>query len=115
MQAETTRSLVLLLLAVPLAAGIVAALLGPRRLALCAGSALRPRCCTLVVAIAVAMSFAELRGASAGRLAKRGDNSATFHPQFVTQTEVLHVGSRRRRTPFSFTSASTASTSGWSC
>jgi NADH-quinone oxidoreductase subunit M len=93
MQPETTRSLVLLLLAVPLAAGIVTALLGPRRLVLLRWLSLAATVITLVMAIAVAVSFAELRGREAPEGARNQARIPTFHPEFVTQTEVLRLGS----------------------
>ena len=93
MQPETTRSLVLLILAVPLAAGIVAALLGPRRLSLLRWLSLAATVITLVMVIVVAVSFAELRGREASESARSPAKIPTFHPQFVTQTEVLRLGS----------------------
>jgi NADH-quinone oxidoreductase subunit M len=93
MRLEVSQSLVVLLLVVPLAAGVVAALLGPRRLSLLRWLSLAATIVTLALAVIVAVNFAGLRGREDAGGPRNLASVPTFHPQFVTQTEVLRLGS----------------------
>jgi NADH-quinone oxidoreductase subunit M len=93
MQVETSRNLVILLLIVPLAAGIGAALLGPRRVPLLRWLSLSATVVTLALAVVVAVNFAALRESEDSGASRNPPTIPTFHPQFVTQNEVLRFGS----------------------
>ncbi|HYT88572.1 MAG TPA: NADH-quinone oxidoreductase subunit M [Gemmataceae bacterium] len=83
---ETLRALMVALLALPAAAAVVVALLGPRRGPAIRWLSLGTTVATLVIAVILSASFYEIRGRHKERVEKEPKDSPTvntFRPEFV--------------------------------
>src|SRR5689334_14390698 len=78
MTTETLRVLLVAMLVVPLAAAVVAGLLGPRRGAAIRWVSLAATLASLVLALVLAVNFADRQARAAGE-----PPPATFRPEFV--------------------------------
>jgi NADH-quinone oxidoreductase subunit M len=98
---DTLRALLVLLLALPVAAAIVVALLGPRRLPAIRWISLAVTVADLVIASLLAIGFVEIRNAAPERAA---EPVPTFHPEIVpgateadphrTTWDLVNIGSQ---------------------
>ncbi len=77
--------LVVLILAIPLAAGIIAAVLGPDRGPAIRGISLAATVATLLFAIVLACGFSALQG--------HEEATGTFRPEYATSWDLLRLGS----------------------
>jgi NADH-quinone oxidoreductase subunit M len=84
--------LVLYLLAIPLAAGIAAALLGPARTALVRALSLAATVTALILAIVLAVNFANWRSTQAALLEADGARVVTFEPTYETVCDIFRLG-----------------------
>jgi NADH-quinone oxidoreductase subunit M len=91
---DTLRTLLVLLLALPAAAAIVVALLGPRRLAALRWISLAVTVADLLIAALLAAGFAEIRAAEPQRATER---VPTFRPEIVPGA-AADTGAERHRT-----------------
>src|SRR5262245_60150680 len=79
---EFLRALLILLLAVPAAAAVAAALLGPRRLGAIRALSLAATLVTLAAAVVLAVGFVEIRDQRPLSV-KDGGSVVTFRPEIV--------------------------------
>jgi NADH-quinone oxidoreductase subunit M len=97
MSEQVARELVVWLLVIPAAAAVLAALLGPGRVAWIRWVSLSAAVVDLILAAVLAVNFAEVRAAEARELpAGRAAAPLTFSPRFATRIDLLPVGTGPR-------------------